>query len=175
MKKFIKIILLFGFMIGLTSCGFHMVGKKTLPPQMNLLYYQAKNPHGELEIALKNAMERSGITIVKNASQAPITLNIIASSFTHDDPNVVSSAQATTYTFTYSATFNLLGNKGKPIMAPQIVSATQTLVLNPNEDIDASPEVDTVQEQLNQEMIFKIFSVLDSSDTKDALAKHKYS
>ncbi len=170
-KFLFKILIVLGSVSAITACGFKIYNTRNLPPQIHKMYYQSRNPHEKTEISLKNALIASGIVFTDNAKDAPVIFNIISTSFTHNNPNVVSSAQASVYTFTYTLVFNLLDKKGQSIIPSQYVASSRTVTLNPNEVIDSSPEVATTQEDMGRDLIFQVFARINSNNTKAALAK----
>ncbi len=170
-KFLFKLLILLSCISVLAACGFKIYDRNDLPPQVHTMYFQTKNPHGRLEVELKNALETSGIVLTDNAKDAPVIFNVITTSFTHDNPNVLSSAQATVYTFTYTLVFNLQDQKGQSIIPPQYVTSSRTVTLNPNEVIESSPEVATTQEDMGRDLIFQTFGRLNANNTKAALAK----
>ena len=165
----LKYILIIGILCSLTACGFHLYGKEAVPPEMQTMYLQSNTPYGTMETNLKQSLRAVGVKFVDASNQAPITLNITSSNLTHDDSNTVSTTQATVYNFTYDVSFNLLDARGNPIINSQTVEATRTLTMNPNEVLDANPEVDTMQQEMERELSFKIINILGAPDTRQAL------
>ncbi len=170
--KSLKFILLFGLSCLLTGCGFHLYGKGGLPPQLQTVYVQSKTPYGTLESSLKQSLHALGANVVNAPEPGAITVNIANSSFTHDDSNNVSSSSASVYNFDYDVTFNMLDNHGTAITTPDTVTATRTLTLNPNEVLDANPEVDTTQQEMERDLVFQIVNVLNSQKSRAALTKY---
>jgi outer membrane lipopolysaccharide assembly protein LptE/RlpB len=165
----ISSILIICILCSLSACGFKLYSKEELPPQLHTLYLQSDNPYGQFETDLKHSFKTMGINFTDLQTQAPITLKIINTNFSHDNLNTVSSSQATVYNFTYNVTFNLLNSQDKSIISPQTVKSSRTLTLNPNEVIDANPEVDTIKQEMHRELIFKILNRLSSKNTQRAL------
>lgn len=169
----LKHILIIIILSSLTACGFHLYGKNNLPPQMHTVYLQSKTPYGTLEANLRRSLTAVGADVVAEANQSPVTLNIISANLTHSDSNTVSSAQATVYDFNYNVAFNILDAHGKPITDPQQVQASRTLTLNPNEVLDGNPEVDTIQQEMERELAFKIINILGAPNTREVLKRHE--
>lgn len=165
----ISYVLIICVLCSLTACGFKLYSKEELPPQLHTLYLQSDNPYGQFEIDLKHSLIATGINFVDVQTQAPITLKIINTDFYHDNLNAVSSSQATVFNFIYDVTFNLLDSRGKSIINQQTVKSNRTLTLNPNEVIDANPEVDTLKQEMQRELIFEIINRLSSKNTQQAL------
>ncbi len=157
-------ILIICILCFLPACGFKLYSKEKLPPQLHTLYLQSDNPYGQFETDLKHSFKTMGINFTDLQKQAPITLKIINTNFSHDNLNAVSSSQATVYNFTYNVTFNLIDSHSKPIISSQTVKSDRTLTLNPNEVIDANPEVDTLKQEMQRELIFKILNRLSSKN-----------
>ena len=170
-KLLLKITLILGCISVLSACGFKIYNTRDLPPQIHTMYYQTKTQHDQLDLALKNAFTSSGIVLADKAKGALVTFNVISISFTHDNPNFVSSAQAKVYTFTYTIVFDLLNQQGQKIISPQYVTSSRTISLSPNEVIESSPEVATTQEDMGRDLIFQVFGRLNANNTKAALAK----
>ena len=170
-----KVLITIAVLCSLTACGFKLYSKTAIPPQLHRIYLQSAHPYESLETSLKQILTMQGINFTDSPKTAPIILNITGISFSHDDSNTVSSSQATVFNFTYNVTFNLLDSHGKAIITPQTVSATRTLTLNPNEVLDANPEVDTTKQEMERELIFKITNHLNSKNTKQALVDHETS
>lgn len=166
-------ILIICVLCSLTACGFKLYSKKAIPPQLHTVYLQSNNPYGQLEVSLKQTLTAQDVNFTDSEQQAPIILNIMNTSLTHDNSNVVSSSQATVYNFHYKITFNLLDKHGNSIIDSQSVKATRTLTLNPNEMLDANPEVDTMQQEMERELIFKMTNRLTSRNTRWALQHHE--
>lgn len=176
-EKITKYFILIALSAMLSACGFRVYNTQNLPTPLHHIYYQANDSYGQFETQFRDALESANIKLADAPSQALITLRVLSSSFTHNDPNVVSNAQATIYTFTYTATIDLITNKGKKVISPQTLTTTRTITLNPNEVIESSPEVATAREEMGRELIFKILSVLNANDTRKALANlrtHEY-
>jgi LPS-assembly lipoprotein len=170
MKNLLKLITIGSALFFLTSCGFHLRNQNELPPQLHTIYFQSNDSYDPMQILLKNSLQGMGINTVDNPQQAAITLNIISSSLTHDNPNVVSSDQATTYNFYDTAIFNLINNKTKqPLIANQTVAFSRTLILQPNEILETSSSVDILKQEMNREMVFRIINILNSKNIQKAL------
>lgn len=172
MKLIIKLIAIFAASFLLTACGFHLRGQNDLPAQLKTIYIDSSNPYGKLEVPLKSTLESLGANVVDAPQESPIALKINSAAITHDNSNVVSSDQATIYNFTDSCSFTLINSKTKkPIIPQQYLSFTRQLTLQPNELLDTSGEIDTLEEEMNRDMIYRILNILNSKDVKAALAK----
>jgi LPS-assembly lipoprotein len=167
-----KFIALIASVFLLTACGFHLRGQNELPPELKNLYLQSSNPYGQLELILKNTLDSMGVNLADSPQGAPVTLNIIRADLSHDNPNVVSSDQATIYNFTNTCTFTLIRNKTKSqIIVPQTISFTRQLTLQPNEILETSSEVDTLKDEMQRDMVSRILNVLNSQNVRKALEK----
>lgn len=172
-KKLLLLILSIIYSLTLAACGFQMYSKEILPPQLSNIYIQSSEPYDTFTANVKHSLRSAGINLVTAAKESPVTLNISGISFTHDNPNITSSSQATIYNFTYTVTFNLLDKTGKTIVERQSISATRTLTLNPNEVLEASSEVSVMKNEMERELVMQIFNRLSSNNVAKALSTVK--
>jgi LPS-assembly lipoprotein len=168
--KYLFLILLLSW---LPACGFKMYDKSSIPIQLYTIYLQSQNQYGSFTLALKQALKSIGINITQDAANAPIILNISNITINHDNPNISPSSQATIYNFTYSVVFELQNKAGQFLVGPQTVRAIRALTLNPNELLDASSEVKTMQTEMERELIMQIFDRLNSNNVRKALSENK--
>ena len=147
-------------MLSLTSCGFRLFDKDILPDKMHIIHLESSNPNGRLEVALKNELKENHI-VLSTQEESLVTLNIINTAFIHSNPsNVAYSSLSTVYSLAYSLTFDLLDKAGNKIINPEVVTVSRSITLNPNELLDSSPRVLSVKAEMQRELIFKMFNIL---------------
>jgi outer membrane lipopolysaccharide assembly protein LptE/RlpB len=168
----IKLPILLVLMIVLTACGFKAYNARSLSPRMQTMYVQSVMPYSTFTTSLKHFLKSAGVNLLDTPEPNELILNIDSISLTHDNPNIVSSAQATVYNFTYIVTFNVADTKGR-LIPEQTVLVTRTLTLSPNEVLEASGEVMILKEEMERELILKLFNVLSAKGTRQALNSYK--
>lgn len=168
-KQILKYLSWLLMSLGLFACGFHMYTKDILPPQLHVIYVQSVDPYGSFTLTLKQSLQAAGIKIADNVKDSPVRLNIVSINLIHDNPNITSSSQATTYNFTYTVIFNLQDQTGKLLLNDQPVVTTRALMLNPNEVLEASSEVNIMKGEMERELVMQIFNRLSSDNVKNAL------
>ena len=152
----------------LSGCGFHLSNNESLPPQLRTLYFQSDKPYDQFTVALKNTLTANGINIVSKPNAAKYSFTLTGISLTHSGASIYSSAQANIYSFTFTANFQL-DAEGKAILSSRGVSASRNLTLNPNEILESSNQVDSLVQEMQQEVIIKILNILKSPQTLEAL------
>lgn len=163
-QKLCIIILLFSSTTWLVGCGFHLRGSASLPPQLHILYIQAADPYGGFEVTLSNQLRASGVTISNNIKSAPYILHV-TSTYSHVQTSSGISPQARVYSLNYSATLILTSKSGQTILPPTSISVARTLTLSPNEVFEVSNQVETIKQEMQQDLTTKAMNILDSQNT----------
>ena len=168
-SKGLKYLFLILMLSCLPACGFKIYNKSSFPLQLQTIYLQSSNPYDSFNVKLKQALKFAGIKLVPNVAKAPVTLNIVGITISHDDPNITSSSQATIYNFIYTVMFELKNKNGKSLLDLQTITVTRALTLNPNDVLEISSEVQIMKGEMERELIMQLFNRLDSNNIKGAL------
>lgn len=160
-SKFFASLLIFTALI-LTGCGFHLRSDKELPLQLRVLYVHSSDPYGEFTLSLKKTLQQVGVTLVNSPQDAPATLDILQSSLAYPASTAGTSSQATVYVVTYTAILDLIDAKGKKIIANESVSSTTTMIVNAQQPLSSTNQLETTSQQLQRNVIMKIFDILSS-------------
>lgn len=169
-KNFFYILIFLVTLSLLTGCGFKLRSEKSLPSQMHVIYYQADNSYGSLEIALKTALKGSDIKLSATQNDAPIMMRVLPTGFSYSQTSIGQSTQARVYHLVMSMSFSLVSNKGKTLLAPQTVTSVRDIILAANDVFESSGQVDVAKQSMQQEIITKIFDILSSKRVFDALS-----
>lgn len=173
MTKAIKhLFIIVTISIFLGGCGFTTHSAKSLPPELKKVYYQAEHPYEPVEIKLKKRLKSGGVVLLPAPLKSSPIINI-SSNYTHTTYANLSSVQGRTYTLTYSATISITDFDHKTLIDPQTLSVSRSIALQPNEVFELTPQVGITKQELIDELINKIFFVLDSRRTVEAV-KHKF-
>lgn len=167
--SFIKFILLILTCCVLSACGFHPRGDASLPPKLRLLYFTSTNPYGQFEQNLKKALQTVGVALVNSPTDAPVTLKILKTSLVSTPSSIGTSSQATVYTVTFDAQMTLLDSHGRVLYAPQDITSASTMIVNAQQVLNSTNQLDTLSQQLQQDVISQIFGILSSRQVANAV------
>jgi outer membrane lipopolysaccharide assembly protein LptE/RlpB len=165
-KYFLLISLITGF---LTACHFQFRNQNELPSQLRVLYLQSNDPYGQFTQTLRQTLLSSGIILVRSPTEAPVILNITNTHLSYATTTIGTSSQSRVYTVVYSATYALTNPAGETILDSQVVSASGNLTLSANQLLDSNNQLTLLEQELQREVINKIFNRLSSRKTFDAL------
>ncbi|EKE01351.1 MAG: hypothetical protein ACD_21C00156G0018 [uncultured bacterium] len=171
LQTFTRICLILTSAFLLTSCGFTLRTAKSMPPQLHKIYYQADNPYGQFEVTLKKVLKSSNVALLTNTNNIAPILHVTSNYNTPSTTSSISSAEARTYTLTYSATISINCASGKPLLAPQTVSVSRSIILQPNEILEISPQTETAKREMCQELSTKVLNILCAPKTFQALSQ----
>lgn len=169
-KKVLTLIVLTLF---LSSCGFQPRSDATFPMPLRVLYLNSNNPYGLFESELKKSLQSAGVTMVENPDQARFILQISQSNLALALASVGTSNQATIYNATYTVTMNLTNNKAQTLIPTQTIKSITTLIVNPQQALSSTNQAELVRQQLQRETIIKIFDILTSKQTQQAVYTHE--
>ena len=153
----------------LTACGFHLRNPGFIPPKLRVLYLTSNNPYGEFEGKLKQSLKSVGIVLVNSPTATPITLQILATSLSYYPTSIGTSNQAMIYDVSYSMQFQLTDAVGTVLYGPQTVYSATNLTLNANQIITSNNQINILSDQLQRDVINKLFNVLSSPAVQQAI------
>ena len=154
----------------LIGCGFRLNTTKILPPQLNQVYYQTEHPYEKFELYFKKKLQASGAVLLSCPKKAAPIIHI-SSIYGFSNSSPASSTQARIYNLSYTVTINISDSHNQPILAPQTASVTRSIVLQANEVFETTTQADVVKQEMIQELSTKLFNILGSPRTFQALEK----
>jgi len=153
MKKLLLVVLL---ALSCVSCYWHLRNPNEVPPQLKVLYLDADNVDSHFYLQLVNLLKSMQITLVKTPQQAPYTLHAYHYSLEHNNPIVVTTNVAITYTYTLLVTVSITDPGGKIVVPPHTVMTTRDVTVNTNQ-IFTINTTSIFQEELQREAIDLIY------------------
>ena len=116
-------IAIWGMMLLLTGCGFHLRGDglststlSTLPP----VYLQSGNPQGGVMVELQRQGQQRGARFTTDSTEAEIALNIGSENFERRVLTVGSTGKVSEFALHYSVNFSVLDKQGKELIADSL-------------------------------------------------------
>ena len=116
-------IAIWGMMLLLTGCGFHLRGDgfstsslSALPP----VYLQSGNPQGGVMVELQRHGHQRGARFTTDSSEAEMALNIGAENFERRVLSVGSTGKVREFALHYSVSFSVLDKEGKELMTDSL-------------------------------------------------------
>jgi len=101
-------ILFCSFMVVLlSSCGFHLRGTVTLPPEINSLAIEDIPTGSQLAPEIKLQLRRNGITPLSSSEQAKLVLMIISESYKQRVLTVSSVGQVQEFELSYDVVYSI--------------------------------------------------------------------
>jgi LPS-assembly lipoprotein len=170
LKKHKSLLLILALSLHLSGCGFKLRSIDSLPPQLNRVYYQAKNPYEKFELNFKRTLKSSGTILLNQPEKSAPVLNI-ASNYYYANNNPASSTQARIYTLTYSASITITDYKDNILTPKRSANVSRTITLQPNEVFEGTPQVEIVKNEMIQELSNKLLNILSSPQIFNDLEK----
>jgi len=165
---FLKCLLLLILSFCISACGFQLRSANNMPPELRVLYLDINNNYSPFNIKLENMLRSLNIKLTTTPEEAPITLQIIQNQIHHNTPDISTGNSAITYTYTMTFTFTLLNKAGKALIRPQVLHTSERLLMNVNQIYSNSADT-AIKQQLQREMLMKIYNILSSGEVKKLL------
>ena len=122
----------------LSACGFHLQNSLNLPSSVKTVYLQSFSPDNNVTKELRSALKFSRLSVVDNAQDAALTIELISENFSTTQTTVGSDDQLQNYLATYSITFSIKNKKGEIIAGPKTVQAQENIQVLKNEVLSNS-------------------------------------
>lgn len=113
-------IAIWGMMLLLTGCGFHLRGDgmdtsglATLP----VVYLQSGNPQGGVMVELQRLGQQRGARFTTDSNEAELALNIGAENFERRVLSVGTTGKVSEFALDYTVSFSVLDKEGKELTA----------------------------------------------------------
>jgi Rare lipoprotein B len=154
------------------GCGFASRNLKTLPTELNNIYYQADSPYAEFEVGLKRKLVGSGVTLLAKAEPSALILEVHYNYRNNSADSLSSSStRARIYTLKYEAVVLIKDYYGKKVFGPRSVWVERNVTLQPNEIFGITSQVSLVKRELQAELANRVIELISSSKCAHSLAK----
>ena len=153
----------------LSGCGFTPYSINSLPPKLKEIYCQTENPYDSLTINFKKRLQIAGAKLLAAPKKSAPTIKLTSSYNSTSVSNPASSTQARIHNLNYTATITINDFHGKQLLTPQVVSITRSVTLQPNEVFEATTQTPIIKNEIQQELITRIFNILCAQKTFQAL------
>lgn len=150
------------FALLLSGCGFHLRSQTALPPQLKRIYLQSATPFSLLTLQFQQTLKRMGVTIVQQPQSAPITLQLMADNFSQLITGTSTTNQLTSYTLTYTVSYQLLDPQGNALIEPQHISVNRNFTANNNQMLGSTNEQALLQQEMRREATLQIMNQLSA-------------
>ena len=151
----------------LCACGFHLRNHQALPHNLQQLNVQVEKNHNVLRYEVKQSLRALGVTL--SHQPARYTLEITDIQFTHDNPSITSTTNATTYNYNLSLRFSLRKGKNHTIIAPKQISANEPLLLGSGQ-IYNETATNNVKQRLQDQLVSLLLEQLSTDELKRKMA-----
>ena len=158
-------------LFSLAGCGFKLRTTNSLPPQLQQIYYQTDNPYSQFAITFKKALKASKVVLLATPNPAAPILRV-TTNYSYNITSPTSSVEARVYNLTYTATINITDAAHKQILAPQTVTVTRTISLQPNEIFETTPQIEVAKQEMLQELTTNILNILCAKNTFQAFTSN---
>lgn len=153
-------LLLIGYTLLVSGCGWHLRGSYSFPASMQKLYVQGTARYSELGVAIHSAFAGTNSNLVESQGLALAVLHILSDKAEQRILATDSSGRASEYEVSYLLRFKLVDHKGTELVSEQQVKAKREYRFDSSNVLASGSEVDRLKKEMMrfavQQMLYRI-------------------
>lgn len=153
--KFSAILLLSLSILGLTACGWQLRGTGG-EPTIQRLHLDTNNPNSLFTQVLTRHLESSGIELVKNATDAEYSLNILEEKSTKRTATISASARVSERLLNEQVKYLVIRQEGTIVIEPSIASVERIFEYNEDNVLATDDEARLLQAEMYSDLARQI-------------------
>ena len=164
-RRWIRLLFPILIILLLVGCGFTTQGLYELPLGLKKIYYSSSSPYAPFNVAMIKRLKANQVTLLQRPEKNALILHL-SHNYSHSKEEQMNSAQARICTLDYTATLTIDDFYGNHIIGLNTITVSRSIILQPNEVFESTPQISTVKNELQEELINRIFNILISSKTE---------
>jgi LPS-assembly lipoprotein len=153
----------------ISSCGFHLRGHVSIPPELKILYLQSKTPYADFEQTMRARLRSYDITLTDTAAEAPLTIEILSTNWQQTPGAFSTNLTTRQYTLTLVITYQLLSSKGIVVIPPNSVTATTAFTIDSSQLLSSTDLGQQYHDNLQEDAASRVMSQLVSKNSRKAI------
>jgi LPS-assembly lipoprotein len=141
-----------GAALGLTACGFRLMGSDPLPSVLARPYLSLKDPYTDFSREFEHQLKSSGATLQAERATATATIDVTNDVVVRRTLSVSAQNIPTEYELTYTVTFAVHG-ADKELLTPQTISLSKDYSFEENVLLAKEHEADILRQQMARELV----------------------
>lgn len=165
MRIFLSKVFVLFLLAGLAGCGFHLRGAVEVPEQLRTLGVSGAAPHGDLGMALRNALRENGIHVLMGEDKRGATqLQVLNYRVERRVLSIsATSGRAREYELFSSLTFRVVDGRGLPIIGEATLTQLRDYSFDENEVLARSAEESQLRLEMRRDLIQAVLRRLQSA------------
>lgn len=137
--------------LSLASCGFHLRGSVSLPPELAIT--QVRGGSGPVVEDLRHALEASGAELTEDAEAATAVIEILRNSTERRVLSVNSAGKVQEYELHGVLQFRVQGADGRELLPAQQVQVTRDFLFDPDDVLGKSSEEQLARREMQRDLV----------------------
>jgi LPS-assembly lipoprotein len=138
--------------IGLSACGFRLMGSDSLPGVLARPYLSLKDPYTDFSREFERQLKTSGADLQVIRANATASIEVTKDLVQRRTLSVSAQNIPTEYELTYTVTFAVQG-ADKELLAPQTISLSQDYSFEENVLLAKEHEADILRQQMARDLV----------------------
>lgn len=159
-------------LLALTACGFQLRDTLMLPPGLEEVRIQVRDPYSALATSLERSLLRAGAKVVPATERRRVaTLNIRSERWSSRPLSIDQYGRAQEYTLLYAVIFSLTDANGDVVVPQQAVEMSRDYISSPTESTGTDTERELLTREMQREMTASILRRIDAASREGRQAQ----
>ena len=141
-----------GAVLGLSACGFRLMGSDPLPGVLARPYLSLKDPYTDFSREFEHQLKSSGATLQSVRANATVTIDVTKDLVERRTLSVTAQNIPTEYELTYTVTFSVHGPNGE-LLTPQTISLSQDYSFQEQVLLAKEHEADSLRQHMARDLV----------------------
>lgn len=156
-------------MISIASCGFHLRGHVSIPPELKTLFLQSNTPYGDFEQTLRSRLLSYNTKLTDTAADAPLTLAVLSTSWQQTPGAFSTNLTTRQFTLSLTITYQLLSSNGTVVIPANSVTSTTAFTIDSSQLLSSTDLGQQYHDNLQQDAANRLMSQLVSKNNLHAI------
>lgn len=156
-------------MISIVSCGFHLRGHVSIPPELKTLFLQSNTPYGDFEQTLRSRLRSYNIKLTDTAADAPLTLAILSTRWQQTPGAFSTNLTTRQFTLGLTVTYQVLSSTGTIVIPTNSVTATTAFTIDSSQLLSSTDLGQQYHDNLQEDAASRLMSQLVSKNSRHAI------
>lgn len=151
-------------LLALSACGFQLRDTLVLPPGLEEVRVQARDPYSALALSLERSLVHAGATVVPTTERRRVaSLNILSERWADRPLSIDPYGRAQEYSLLYAVVFSLTDANGDEVVPQQAVEMSRDYIAPPTDATGTETERELLSREMRREMSASILRRIDAA------------
>jgi LPS-assembly lipoprotein len=169
LKSWLCIVSLF---LLISSCGFHLRGHVSIPPELKTLFLQSNTPYAPFEQTIRSRLRSYNIKLTSTMTDAPLTLVILSTQWQQTPGAFSTNLTTRQYTLSLTVTYQVLASNGTVVVPTSSVMATTAFTIDSSQLLSSTDLGQQYHDNMQEDAASRLMNQLVSKNSRHAIDEY---